>query len=203
MKTAIALCLLLASAARAAEPAQEQYDRQYIGFDDLWATKGAATQRWVEPYLGKYKVPLSAPDFYRRVGRADLADDYESRAWRSGALIVAGSAVTVGAIIAGVVVASQGQSAPCDVASPDFGQCASASASQTRSRINTASLIGVGGALAGGTLFLAGLLTGPRPVSGPEMREMADRYNQDLKAQLGVAAIARPDGGGMALSVQF
>jgi len=55
----------------------------------------------------------------------------------------------------------------------------------------------------GGTLFLVGQLTGPRPVRLPEMREMADCYNQDLKAQLGVAPIARPNGGGMALSVQF
>jgi hypothetical protein len=130
MKTAIALGLLLAGDAHAAEPAQEQYDRQYIGFDDLWATTRSGTQRWVEPYLGKYKVPLSTPDFYRRVGRADLADAYESRATRSTALIVAGGVVTAGAVIAGVVVAAQSQRANCNVSSPDFAQCASASSAQ-------------------------------------------------------------------------
>jgi hypothetical protein len=57
--------------------------------------------------------------------------------------------------------------------------------------------------LVGGTLYFAGALMDPRPVSAPEMREMADRYNEGLKGQLGVAPLARPDGGGVALGVQF
>jgi hypothetical protein len=64
-------------------------------------------------------------------------------------------------------------------------------------------VIGVGGLLVGGTLYFAGALTAPRPASAPEMREMADRYNEGLKAQLGVAPLARPDGGGVSLNVRF
>jgi hypothetical protein len=65
------------------------------------------------------------------------------------------------------------------------------------------SVIGVGGLLVGGTLYFAGALTAPRPASAPEMREMADRYNEGLKAQLGVAPLGRPDGGGVSLNVRF
>jgi hypothetical protein len=76
---------------------------------------------------------------------------------------------------------------------------------EARSGIVTAAVVRVGGALIGGALLLAGAGTDPHPVDASQMRELADRYNQKLKQQLGVQVLplVSPDEAGLAVGLRF
>jgi hypothetical protein len=81
----------------------------------------------------------------------------------------------------------------------------SAQASQARSGIVTAAIVGLGGGVVGGALFLAGAATNPNPIGAAQMRELADRYNRQLKERLGVSLVplTSPDRAGLALDLRF
>jgi hypothetical protein len=211
MKSAVAMSLMAAlvnaPAARAdeaAQPQQDSYDRRYIGFDDLAALdpKSGAVYRLTLPYEGKYKNPIAPVDFYRKVGREDLAQEYERRQSLRTALLVGGGAIALAAVIGSVIVAS-GSGPACSLGSVDFAQCVSESASSGRDRLTTASAIGLAGIFLGGSLTLAGAFTNPQPVSAPQMRELADRYNQKLRQSLSVAPVLAPGGAGVAMALRF
>ena len=203
----------LVAGAVKAEPAkaastQEEYEEHFIGFDELAAIdpETGVLYRVTEPYEGKYKKPLAAADFYRRVGRDDLAQEYVSRAARRNTLIAAGAIVALATVTAGIVIAVENQPGPCPQSSfAAFSACASAQSDQARSALLTATLVGVSGALIGGTLVLAGALTNPHPVDPSRMRELADRYNVQLRKQLGmqVLPLVTPDRAGLALGLRF
>jgi hypothetical protein len=72
----VASCLASAEA-QAAEPSggsgQEEFDRHYIGFDDVgtFDPRTGLLYKVTEPYEGKYKKPMAPVEFYRRIGRED------------------------------------------------------------------------------------------------------------------------------------
>jgi len=76
---------------------------------------------------------------------------------------------------------------------------------EARSGIVTAAVVRVGEVLIGGALLLAGAGTDPHPVDASQMRELADRYNQKLKQQLGVQVLplVSPDKAGLAVGLRF
>lgn len=77
---------------RTSAAAQERYDREYlsiahVGTDDLQATQG------------KYSREMSIPEFYRALGRDDLASAYQERKVFKIVLMVAGMGTAVGATL--------------------------------------------------------------------------------------------------------
>jgi hypothetical protein len=198
--------------ARADEPPpaspQEEYDLHFIGFDDfgLVDPETGVFHKMTEAYEGKYKKPIGGADFYRTVGREDLAQEYLEREQRRNALMIAGGAVALGSLVASSIIAANGfSSSSCDVTSPSFAQCSDAEASRASTGVLAAAAVGISGLLVGGGLFLAGAATNPNPLDASRMRELADQYNRQLKQRLDVSLLplASPDRAGLALNLRF
>ena len=96
--------------------ALEQYEREFIGFNasvamststnvinNVPVTSTAATTQW-NPYRGMHEHnPLSAPEFYRAVGRPDLAVSYQKSSSRRRTAMVVGTLSTVGLGVSSVM----------------------------------------------------------------------------------------------------
>ncbi len=122
---------------------------------------------------GKGHLPLSESDFYRRVGRADLATSYEAR--KTGAAVL--GALSLGAMLGGVAYAFLG-SEGCSLqpSDPNFGNvCVTQAAADGQSRGKVVGLTMVGGAvlLLGGSVVWANR----HPVDLPGAAALADDYN--------------------------
>jgi hypothetical protein len=214
MVALVAASAISSPAARAEEPAsfsrQEQYDQRFIGFNEYGVVDPdtRAFRRITEPYEGKYKKPIEGADFYRLVGRDDLAQEYTSRLERRNALMITGCAIAFTAVVATSIMAVNSLSnASCDMSgsSSAFAQCASAQSAAARSGVITAAVVGLGGLLVGGGFYLSGAATNPNPVDDSRMRELADQYNRQLRKQLEISVVplATPDNAGVALNLRF
>lgn len=203
----------------------EQYERQYIGFDELVAIHGRTgtiTQATL-PYEGKFKKPLEGDALYQKVGRQDLVEAYQSKMTAKTFLGIVGGAAVAG----GLVVSINGLAAKnenCGVYQDfnGFDACVDRSIQQADERHQTV-LSGMGISAAGLGLLMVGIFINPHPITPSEARELADIYNKKLKTDLGlsedgtpVAPLARPaaiqarfapvfrhDGGGLVLSGTF
>ena len=200
--------------ARADEPgetaAKEDFDRRYIGFDELggFDPKTGVFYKVTDPYEGKYKKPLAPVEFYRTVGRDDLAQEYTARESRRNALMVTGWAIGLSSLVASVVIVTNAavSGGDCNTSNATaFGQCLSAQSSRTESGFLTGGAVGLGGLLLGGAIYLAGASTNPNPLDASQMRELADGYNQRLKERLGISMlpVLTPDAAGLALNMPF
>ena len=198
--------------------AQETYELYYIGFDD-WAAvtqTGRVMNTWTQPWQGKYKKPLEGAEFYRVVGRKDLADKYASTNRTKGVICALG--VVVAAV--GIYIAATAMS----TSTPNYS---SDNPADWQSKDDTTQLLW--GAIIAG--IGAGMITIPwavssHPVDAPEARRLADQHNMKLKTKLGLssneddsgesrshrasaritampAPFASPGGGGLALVGSF
>src|SRR5437879_5859916 len=152
----LAMLCALAPAARA----DERYDREYIGFDEVWWTpQPGVVGHFIAAWQGKYKQPLEGAAFYGAAGRDDLARQYEARSARRSALVLAGVAVAAGSMIGGIAYANSGAPFACSPANPAFSACASQSFDQTKSRFAAGFAISAAGGLLGTVLAMAGART--------------------------------------------
>src|SRR3954468_4564124 len=145
----------------------EDYDDRFIGFDDYAAIdpETGVLHKFAEPYEGRYKKPLAAPDFYRLVGREDLAQEYVSRETRQRFLMGAAAIVALGSVVATAVLALESQPGPCPLGDyAAFSACSSRQADEGRSSVLTAAAIGAGGVLIAAVLGFAAASTNPHPV---------------------------------------
>ncbi|MFP2928553.1 hypothetical protein ACLESO_25835 [Pyxidicoccus sp. 3LG] len=182
--------------------AWEQYEQRAIGFDDYvavrvggvpWATWSGNphVRRWAVPYEGKYKKPLEGDAFYQKMGRADLVEAYAGRMRMKTVLGVIGGAAAVG----GGIVIWKGLTADredCDINSPGFSACVRDNIDQGNNGLVT-SLIGTGILSAGVGLIVGAVQLTPHPISTSEARELADTYNKQLRAELGLTNEPSPD----------
>lgn len=203
--------------------AEDQFDESFIGFDDFGSVvtdhhgNVTGTYQWSVPYEGRYKKPLAGADFYRKLGRADLVQEYEDRQSLKTGLLVGGGAVWLATIVATVAIASsQIQSQDCGpVTSPSFGACVQRSVATHQGFDATTSLVFLGGAMLGGGLLWAGAAIDPNPVDSVGARQLADEYNRDLRQRLfpqppppdpievSVVPHLERDGGGVTLAFRF
>jgi hypothetical protein len=196
-----------------AEPAnpassQDDYDERFIGFDELgvFDPHSGALYKLTLPYQGKERKPLTEPEFYRLIGREDLADEYGARDARRKMLIGAGALVALGAVAAGAIIGIQSQPGLCtDADFAAFNACVSRHSDEAHSGMVTGVAVAAGGLLVGGALVLAGALTNPHPLDAVQMRALADGYNRQLKQKVGVRLVplVTPDTAGVALSLSF
>jgi len=140
---------------------------------------------------------MAPVEFYRRIGREDLAQEYTAREIRRNELMTAGAVIGLGSLVASAIIVTNAlSSANCDVNNqPAFGQCLAERSSRADSGLLTASVVGLGGGLLGGALLLAGASINPNPINASQMRELADGYNHRLRQQLGMSVrpLASPD----------
>lgn len=219
-----------AAPARPSQPSAnpvEQYEQQYIGFDDVIAvraTTGTVVSQTTIPYEGKYKKPLEGDAFYKKLGRADLVQAYEGKVALKTVLGILGG----GALVGGAIYGITSLNAKDEDCSQYFGDYASHSACFDRNlargdQQRGAFVAGLGISAAGIGVLAAAILINPHPVTPSEARELADGYNKKLKTDLGLAEdgtpispperpaaiqarfspVFRPDGAGLLLSGTF
>jgi hypothetical protein len=151
---------------------------------------------------------LGVEDFFRLVGRADLASTYSTRnAVRLG-LGLGGAAVV---LAGGVTLFTPFAQTPCHIDDPQF-------AYGCGQQYKKFAILGISG-LAGLALVTSGLFINPLPVEPEMMRRLADGYNAELRRKLssaatsvadhpseltfGMTAYLAPGGGGLALTGTF
>lgn len=191
--------------------ARAEYDRLFIDFDLWMAVSGSgAVSTWAEPHQGKYRKPLPGAEFYRAVGREDLAKSYENRRNTKILVTVLGTAVCLG----GLIYALQG-AGTVDYSAYNADQLQAANDGKLTTGLVLMTI--------GGLVAPLPWLFSSHPVDAPEARRLADEYNQRLKARLGLAQeesgsvsrqraasvevmaipFARRNGGGLALVGTF
>jgi len=166
--------------------ALQEYEEQHVWFEELALVSHGSLRRWSTPFQGLYRRPLEGAEFYRVVGRADLAERFEgARSARNGVLLGIGVAMVAVPVLAFATLRREDCGGrPLG----DFIPC------QSRNQDASTRAAGISvGALAVGSLALA--LTWSwdlHPVDAPEARRLADEHNRRLKAKLGLAAGPAP-----------
>ncbi len=168
--------------------ALEAYQQRYIGLDEaVLLTSEGVVVRDALPYLGKYRKPLRGADFYKAVGRPDLAQIYLRNRSVIGALNISAAVLFVGGLAAGiaysVVVGKDG--------------CSSCDPPRENNELQ-AILVGTGGifggaGLLGTILIIIGSYLPQHPVTAPQARKLIDDHNLELKRQLNLSPDARPE----------
>lgn len=186
----------------ASSPGPSEYELHVLSVDQLLVLGGGVTV--VSPYRapteGIYRRKMPAPEFYKKLDRAELTARYQARRRTGLRLIVGGSIPIVAGLVLGLGVGlglSYGTPAivrgACQMTltSPPYSctQYALMPNPSYASARNAALGMGVAGGILGNIglgVMIAGviLLAQPHPLSESEMREAVDRYNRDLKARL-------------------
>jgi len=169
---------------QASSGAQEEYERSYVGIDEL-AAVGSRGQllTWSTPYQGKYRRPLEGDEFYQVIGRADLVQAYQAN--RKKRLAFIGVGVGIAVVTPAVAFLTRSQRKCPGFFEPGGSECDDANTDATI----RAAFISVGGLAAGTLVATLGLLgTRLHPVEPAEARQLADEHNKKLKARLGLAA---------------
>ena len=178
--------------------ASDEYEKKRIWIEDLTLVNqyGQPVASLSNVYQGKYKKPLIGADFYRAVGRADLAKKFEARNRSRKRWSRAGFST----LMAGTVLALGCNSVPNLDATEE-----------------TAMLVGGLGLVVAGPAIARFGAVNPHPVSGEEARQLVDEYNESLKASKAVSSAesttaasrysvsvnAGPSGGSLAVSLRF
>ena len=135
-------------------------------------------------YRGGADQEIEAPEFYRALGRDDLADRYRMRQ----RLMIGGFAAgTVAFVVAGVLNIRTDDLRACDGMPPGvFDACVH---DHMHSAVPTVVAGGIGLAAA---LFGTYFYRRPHPIDENDAKALADAYNQRLRRQLGLAAQSAP-----------
>jgi hypothetical protein len=185
--------------------AKEQYELRHIGFDDYvattlspWALGGGGWSmasprtlaRWSVPYEGKHKKPLEGAAFYAKLGRADLVATYQANMRKKTLIGVAGGATMVAGMALALGVLGP-KDEDCSINRPGFGACIDRNIDRGDKRL-TLGLIGVGLGMVGVGAITYGVWLTPHPVAPFKARELADAYNKQLQAELGLSEDPAP-----------
>jgi len=158
--------------------AREKFEKEVVWFEDMVAvdgSSGAVVSSWSNVYQGKYKKPLEGAEFYEKIGRPDLAEQFRSSDAVRSAFVMPGAAVAVlglTAMLASPFVLLVGDSVVNE---------------ETKMTLMLGGLLGGGGvAAAGAVLGMIGGFINPHPVDPTQARELADNYNKKLATELGL-----------------
>jgi hypothetical protein len=171
----------------------EQYEQQYIGFDELVAVNagtGAVVSQRTIPYVGKFKKPLEGDALYKLVGRKDLVQAYQDKMnTKTFVSVLGGAALLGGGILSVAAIGAKDED--CDVFSDSFDACFERNRQSFKGRTAT-TLLGIGISGVGIGVLSWGLMMSPHPVTPSEARELADGYNKQLKGNLGLSEDGTP-----------
>jgi hypothetical protein len=154
------------------EDAREEYAKRFLWPHTISSYRigDEVVSSWRYVLKGKYQKQIGPEEFYREVGRVDLAEEYahnDSMGTVGGTMIGVGIAGFIGfgawAMTAGVLDGSGQES-------------------------NWELPLGLTGASIG--LWIGGAIVSPdqlHPVGAAEARELVDKYNQKLKKELGLS----------------
>lgn len=159
----------------------QEYEQDYIGFDDWAVMSHHGLYRWTEPYQGKYRKPLAGADFYRVIGREDLLQQYQENEKKRTTVQIVG--LVVGVPVMALATRSH-QDCPDFFANPSASQACEQSNADADGR---AFLLAGVGVAAGLGIVAASFSIALHPVDASEARRLGDEYNARLRARLGAA----------------
>jgi len=159
-------------------------------------------------YTSRGARQLTAVEFYRMMGRTDLAAESEQRKTTRGWLYAMGFLSFAGGVASGIVVTSNAQSLNdphCfSKGVKSYNDCVNNSSNQS---LLGAALIG-GGVLVGGLFATWAALTPDMVTSADETAKMAAKYNRELASKfshpsVSISPVIGPGGGGLAVAGKF
>lgn len=165
--------------------ARAEYDQKFLEIGeslDVVGTHGnIRTEHNFDAYQGKYRKKLKEPEFFRTVGRTDLAESYEARQASAYVLFGAGTAVILGGVVWGFAGEFSGRNNCNNVNDPGFSDCVT-------NKVNDLSPFWkVGGGIAlGGAMWVAAFVVHQyrHPAEADEMRRLTDQHNETLHRRL-------------------
>jgi hypothetical protein len=181
-------------AAEDLDEARAAYDRDFVGFEDVYYAHASGSTvvvgKSIAPYRGTYKEPLQGVRFYDHIGRDDLAKKYKRRRATRAGLVGGGAAALVIGVSAGLAIMLRGVrvgDCPSGVDDPVGRDRCEAEQEDTRSQNlrKGGILMGTLGGI-GFVAMMAGMMVKPHPINEPEARRLADEYNQGLRDRVGL-----------------
>ncbi len=180
---ALLLCTLLVSPAAFGETggettsradAVDRFTRDFVWAEDTRIVgvnqygQAVSSSQHTNFYQGRHKRPLAGLEFYKTVGRDDLAGEYRSRRARRRGLIWSGvgaQVVGLGLMVGGIISMTDYDNMYDDGPLIIFGA-------------------GLGLTLVGMIPMMIGMFTNPHPIQPHEAREIIEDYNLQLMRDL-------------------
>ncbi|MBN2358912.1 MAG: hypothetical protein JXR83_05625 [Deltaproteobacteria bacterium] len=156
---------------------ERDYRSQCVWFDEAELV-AASAHRWLPrpaALQGEERQPLADADFYRVIGRDDLADQYRTNQALRWALIGVGAglnALGLAAVAAGPALFAPSHQRPVEARCGDIVP------------LLVAVFGGSASALLGTGLWAFGVLLDPHPVDLATARELVDEHNKRLLGEL-------------------
>jgi len=153
--------------------AKTEFDQGFIWFDDFIVVNGygGTVGHGAIAYQGVAKRVLDGEEFYRAVGRDDLAEGYQTRRNTKIGVAIAGGAIAIG----GFVYAFNHDDCG-DFDSPTWSECEDGNLNTT--------LLGIGVSTAGMAVAGIAFLIPSHPASLSERRQLAIDHNARLRGEL-------------------
>src|SRR5262249_13099263 len=107
------------------DPKEAEYQRRHVGFYTHVTVNlitGQAWGNWGGPYLGNGNTPLEPPDYFKHVGRYDLADYYRSQSHKKAALGATGGILLAAGFVTALSSVAAVNSGFCQEQDP-YGLC--------------------------------------------------------------------------------
>ena len=161
--------------------AEKEYDRKYVVIEDAAiVTRGGQVARLGLAFQGKSRLPIDGADFYRAIGRKDLAEQYQARNAQRWGLTIGGMVVG----IAGIAIFTPGMVDNCVKKDAQTYACLESD--------YTLAILGGAAAAGGMVASLVGLLTEPHPVDLSTAKRLVEEHNEKLRKDLGLSRATVP-----------
>jgi hypothetical protein len=176
----------------AREIAELQFRREAIRFGNDYEISvskygGSVHRQWVA-VQGELDQRLDPHEFYRQVGRPDLADAYDTRHNVMIGGYVVGGVGFAASFVAYLAMRPTLDDSSCVVTDPGFQTCEAAADMKFHNDSNDALLVSLGAMGVGAIGLGVGLWYHyhPHPISENEAKQLADQHNQTLRRTLGL-----------------
>ena len=174
--------------------AQEEYDRRYLWLSEGLSFMGGTIGNWARIYKGKFKEKIRGPTaLYEYIGRNDLAETY--RANRNHKIVFGIGTGLITAAGLGLLGWGAGElsytGSYCSSFDADYLTCEAARQQEEERRHSRGTALAVtgGGVTAIGVVgLLVTLIPKIDPTNMAEKRELIEEFNNNLKAELGLAS---------------
>lgn len=163
------------------------------------------TAHHFDAYRGFEPDPMGSQDFYREVGRPDLADAHHGRRVLANASLV-GAIALYGLTTYEVIrfVDRAPDFSACDplISSPQYQTCWDGAEAKAKSDADAHAwpLIGSAVGMAAAFTVAIWMYARPEPITQGEARQLALQHNRDARYRMGLVPYVDGDGGGVTFS---
>ncbi len=184
------------------ELAEVRYQHLRLHLDD---DGGDGSAHHFDVYRGIDPEPMGSQDFYREVGRPDLADKHHARRVLANVSLVGGIALyglTTYEFIKYVDRAPDFGACDPLISSPAYQSCFDGAEAKARSDADAHEwpLIGSAVGMVAAFTIATWMYVRPEPIEEGDARALADQHNRDLRYRMGLVPYLDGDGGGVTVT---